>query len=151
MAGQMTPRSIALRRIAATIAGSVIVVLLLRGMSPWETLAPRTSFLRAHASEDLSTRRLAGSAGAPDRRYLIFLEGARRRLPASTDGIAIYVPRPSDWQVYLAEYHFAPIPVLVSPRRLPRGWSAAVYGDWREPGWRVISPVPGGALVDPVR
>jgi hypothetical protein len=140
----------AFRRIAAAIACSVLVLVLLRGMS-WKAIPQRISFLRAHASQDLSTRRLAGSAGAPDRRYLDFLEAVRRRLPAGSEGIAIYARRPSNWQIYLAEYHLAPIPVLVSPRKLPRGWSAAVYGDLPEPGWRVVSPVPGGALVEPAR
>jgi hypothetical protein len=151
MARQMSARLAASRRIVATVACSVIVIFLLRGMSPWSSLPPRASFLRAHASQDLATRRLAGSAGAPDPRYLAFLEGVRQSLPAAVNGIAVYVPHVSNWQVYLAEYHFAPIPVLVSPRKLPRGWNAAVYGDWRQPGWRVLSLVPGGALVDPVQ
>ncbi len=150
MAGHVTPPSVGRRRIAATTACSVIVIVLLRG-TPWKSLPQRASLLRAHASQDLSTRRLAGSGAAPDPGYLVFLEAVRRRLPAATGGIAIYVPRPSNWQVYLAEYHFAPIPVLVSPGKLPRGWSAAVYGNRREPGWRVLSPVPGGALVEPAR
>jgi hypothetical protein len=151
VAQQVTAQYAASRRIVATVGCSVIVIFLLRGMSPWRSLPPRASFLRAHASQDLVTRRLAGSAGAPDPRYLAFLEGVSRRLPAAANGIAIYVPNASNWHVYLAEYHFAPIPVLVSPGRLPRGWNAAAYGDWRQTGWRVLQLVPGGALVDPVQ
>jgi hypothetical protein len=151
MARRTTAQHPALRQIVATVACSVIVIFLLRGMSPWKSLPPRVSFLRAHASQDLSTRRLEGSAAEPDRRYLAFLEGVRQGLPAAANGIALYVPHASIWQVYLAEYHFAPIPVLVSPGKLPRGWNAAVYGDWHRPGWRVLTLVPGGALVDPVQ
>ena len=151
MARQMTEQHIAPRRIVATVACSVIVIFLLRGMSPWKSLPPRISLIRAHASQDLATRRLAGSAGAPDPRYLACLEGVRQRLPAAANGIAVFVPHASNWQVTLAEYHLAPIPVLVSPGRLPPGWNAAVYGDWRQPRWRLLSLVPGGALVDPVR
>jgi hypothetical protein len=141
---------IALRRAVATAACSALIVFLIHGMPPGDSPANRISWLRHHFSQDLFARRLAGSGGAFDRPYLLFLESARRALPATASGIAIHVPRASDTHVSLAEYQFAPIPVLVSPARVPRGWSAAVYGDWRPPGWRVISLVPGGALIGPV-
>ena len=146
----MTSRLLAQRRVGATVAFFVLVVFLLRGISPRESLR-RATFLRAHSAQSLSARRLAGSASTADPRYLFFLEAVRKKLPPTTIGIAIDVPQASNWHVYLAEYHFAPIAVLVSPSRIPRGWSAAVYGDRDLPGWQVIARVPGGALLAPVQ
>ncbi len=138
------------RRHLALGAAVVLGILLVARISPRE-LAGRLRFLRASASREVAARRLGGSATAFDRRYFIFLESARRRLPGRPRGIALFVPNPSSPSLYLAAYDFAPVPVAMRPSVVPEGWIAAVYGAERPPGWAVAAEVPGGALLAPTR
>lgn len=103
----------------------------------------------AFAPRELAVRRLGGSSAAFDRGYFRFLESARRRLPAGTAGVALILRKPSLDALYLAAYTMAPIPVAVSRGAVAPGWIAAVYGDERPRGWRLLVEVPGGALMVP--
>lgn len=100
---------------------------------------------------ELPVRRLGGSSAAFDRRFFIFLESTRRRIPAGTVGVAVYGPPASNQVLYLASYHLAPVPVLLSPQRVPPRWIAAVYRREFPPGWRLIAKVSDGALLEPPR
>ena len=94
-------------------------------------------------------RRLSGTAAAFDRGFFVFLEAARRRLPPTAAGVAIVGAPQTDQVLYLASYHLAPRPVLISPAALPAHWVAAVYGPERPVGFRVLADLPGGALCEP--
>ncbi len=137
----------ALRRIALA-AFSLLLVLCLFRNSPGE-LGQRVRYLNHYASQDLPVRRLGGSSAAFDRRFFIFLESARRKMPRGVSGVALYVPHATEQQLYLASYHLAPIPVLPAPTRVPAGWIVVVYGLKFPPGLRLIAPVSGGALLEP--
>ena len=133
------------RRLAALTASAVLFLLFLLQNRPAELLR-RVGFLRATASRELALRRLAGSGAAFDRPYFVFLESARRLVPAGTPGVAISVEQPTTTALYLASYVFAPMPVLLSPRQVPPRWIAAVYRGRQPAGWREIAAIPGGAL-----
>ena len=108
------------RRLSALTASAVLFLLFLLQNRPAEVLR-RVRVLQATASRELALRRLAGSGAAFDRAYFVFLESARRLVPAGTPGVAISVEQPTTTALYLASYVFAPVPVLLSPRRVPMG------------------------------
>jgi len=140
---------VSLRRAVVAAAFTFLLLLLLSRDGSTE-LGQRAKILVRSASLDSNTRRLHGTATAFDRQFYVFLESVRRRLPRGVGGVAIFgVPR-TDQVFYLATYHFAPIPVLVAPEKVPPGWLLAVYGPDRPPGWKVIAPVWKGALMTPV-
>jgi hypothetical protein len=134
---------------AVSAAAALGFLLALRGLQ--DPIVRRVRSVKAFASRDLSVRRLGGSSAAFDRRYFIFLESARRRLPRGSGGVAIAMSAPSDAALYLAAYQLAPIPVAMLPPRIPSGWLLAVYGPGRPAGWRVIAELPGGALLAPAQ
>jgi hypothetical protein len=136
------------RRAAATAAAGALLALLLIRQSPSE-IRRRIVSLSRFAPRELAVRRLGGSGTAFDRTYFAFLENARRRLPVSTEGVAI-VGVPSDPPyLYLASYQFAPLPVLRSPAPVPPRWIVAMYGTERPAGMRVVAEWAGGALLEP--
>ena len=133
------------RPLSALTASAVLFLLFLLQNRPAEVLR-RVRVLQATASRKLALRRLAGSGAAFDRAYFVFLESARRLVPAGTPGVAISVEQPTTTALYLASYVFAPMPVLLSPRQVPPRWIAAVYRGRQPVGWREIAAIPGGAL-----
>ncbi|MGH9317082.1 MAG: hypothetical protein ACRD1P_08250 [Thermoanaerobaculia bacterium] len=139
----------------ALAAFSLLLVLCLFGNSPGEVrrrlrdLNHRLSYLNHYASQDLPVRRLGGSSAAFDRRFFIFLESARRKMPRGVSGVALYVPHATEQQLYLASYHLAPLPVLPAPPQVPPGWIVAVYGQNLPPGASLVARVSGGALLKP--
>jgi len=140
---------VSLRR-AAVAAASTLLLLLLLSRDGSTELGRRAGILFRSAQLDSRTRRLNGTATAFDRQFYVFLESVRSRLPRGVGGVAVLgVPR-TDQVFYLATYHFAPIPVLLAPARVPPGWLLAVYGPDRPPGWKVIAPVWKGVLMTPV-
>ncbi len=137
-----------LRRAVLGVASAFLLLLLLRDDDP-RRLAHRAGLLFRSARLDSNTRRLNGTAAAFDREFFVFLESARRSLPAGTPGVALVgVPRTNQVS-YLAAYQLAPVPVLVAPENVPPGWLVAVYGAERPAGWRVVAPVWEGALMAP--
>ncbi len=136
------------RRAAAAAAAALLLLLLLRRDRPSE-LGRRAEILFRSARLDSKTRSFNGSTAAFDRQFFVFLESARRNLPAGTPGVAILGAAPSNAALYLATYHLAPTPVLLAPKRVPPGWLLAVYGAARPPGWKVITPVWKGVLMAP--
>jgi hypothetical protein len=134
------------RRRIAFAAFSLLLVLCLFRNSP-EELGQRLRYLRHYASQDLAVRRLGGSSAAFDRRFFIFLESARRKMPHDASGVVLYVPHATEQQLYLATYHLAPLPVLPAPQRVSPSWVAAVYGQDFPPGWALIARVSGGVLL----
>jgi hypothetical protein len=142
-----TPRVTA-RRAAVLLALGILFFQLFSGYAP-EVLLRRLRFLRHYASQELMVRRLGGSGAAFDRNYVILLEWARRRLPPGTKGLAVFAGPIPVHGVHLTLYHFTPVPALVEPRRVPPGWIALVYGTRRPEGWRVLTELPHGALLDP--
>ncbi|HMF08954.1 MAG TPA: hypothetical protein VKJ00_07445 [Thermoanaerobaculia bacterium] len=139
----MSPR----RRMAVGAAAALALLLAWRTLE--DPVARRVRSVTAFATRELAVRRLGGSSAAFDRRYFIFLESVRRKLPPRTAGVVIATPAPGDPALYLAAYTLAPVPVALSPARAPREWLLAVYGPGRPPGWNVISEFPGGALLAP--
>jgi hypothetical protein len=137
------------RRAAAAAAAGLLLALLLVRQSPLE-LRRRVVSLSHFAPRELAVRRLGGSGTAFDRRYFSFLENARRRLPASAEGVAIVGVPPDTPYLYLANYQFAPLPVLVSPDPVPPRWIVAAYGPDRPSGARVVAEWAGGALMEPL-
>jgi hypothetical protein len=136
------------RRVSAAAAAGLLLALLLVRQSPLE-VRRRAVSLASFAPRELAVRRLGGSATAFDRSYFSFLENARRRLPASAEGVAL-VGVPSDAPyLYLANYQFAPLPVLASPDPVPSHWIVVVYGTNRPPGARLLAEWAGGALMEP--
>jgi hypothetical protein len=133
---------------AAAAAAGLLLALLLIGQ-PWAELPRRVESVRSFAARELAVRRLGGSGTAFDRPYFVFLENARRRLPKSAGGVAIYGAPPGDPYVYLAHYQFAPHPIAFAPATVPDGWVAAIYGAGRLPGARVLAEWAGGTLVEP--
>jgi len=136
------------RRAAALAAAALLAALLLARASPSE-IGRRIASLGQLPRREPAARRLAGTAAAFDRPFFVFLESARRRLPADAAGVAILGAPATDQVLHLASYHLAPLPVLVNPASLPARWVVAVYGSGRPPGWRVLAEVPGGALLAP--
>jgi len=74
---------------------------------------------------------------------------ARRRMPASAEGVAIYGAPPGEPYLYLAAYVFAPRPVRLAPERPAAGWVAAIYGPGRPPAARILNEWDDGALAVP--
>lgn len=138
------------RRVAAAAAAGLLAALVLLAQ-PWAELPRRARSLARFAPRELAVRRLGGSGTAFDRPYFSFLEDARRRLPATAAGVAIYGAPPGEPYLYLASYVFAPRPVRVSPESVPEGWVAAIYGPRRPPGARILDEWDGGALAVPDR
>jgi hypothetical protein len=136
------------RQLAALAAAVFLAALLCARISPPE-ISRRLVLLGHHARQEPALRRLSGTAAAFDRSFFVFLEAARRRLPPTAAGVAIVGAPPSGQVLYLANYHLAPVPVLVAPAALPARWVAAVFGSERPAGWRVLAELPGGALLEP--
>jgi hypothetical protein len=136
------------RRTAAGAAAGLLLALNLI-VQPWTELPRRVRFLARFAPRELPVRRLGGSGTAFDRRYFSFLENARRRLPASAAGVAIYGTPATEPYRFLAHYSLAPLPVRVAPESLPKGWVAAIYGPRRPPGARILDEWDEGALAVP--
>jgi len=136
------------RRGAAVAAAGLLAALIVLAQ-PWAELPRRVRSVVRFAPRDLAVRRLGGSGTAFDRRYFAFLENARRRLPPSAAGVALYGAPAGEPYLYLASYVFAPRPVRVSPERPPEGWVAAIYGPGRPPGARVLDAWDDGALAVP--
>jgi hypothetical protein len=130
-------------------AAAALLLALLVLSQPLADLPRRVRSLAAFAPKELAVRRLGGSGAAFDRRYFSFLENARRRLPKSAAGIAIFGAPAGEAPLYLASYQFAPLPVLLSPPSIPAGWVTAVYGPERPPGARVLAELPEGVLLEP--
>ena len=139
----MTPR----RALAAAAAGVLLALLLWRHDPRELTLRART--LSRSAAMELALRRAHGSGAGFDRGFFDFLEAVRRQLPAGTPGIAILGKPATDQVVHAAGYELAPVPVLVGPERVPRGWLLAVYGSERPQGWKTVAPLGNGALMAP--
>jgi hypothetical protein len=138
------------RRAAAGAAGGLLLALVLLSQ-PWAELPRRARSVWRFAPRELAVRRLGGSGTAFDRRFFSFLENARRRLPSGADGVAIYDAPPGEPSLYIASYVFAPRPVRIAPPSLPEGWIAAIYGDRRPPGARILQEWGDGALAVPER
>lgn len=136
------------RRSAAGAAAAALLCLVLLDQ-PWAELPRRVRSLVRFAPRELAVRRLGGSGTAFDRPFFAFLENARRRLPASAAGVAIYGAPDAEPYLYLASYALAPRPVRMAPERLPEGWVAAVYGGGPPPGSRVLARWEGGSLAVP--
>jgi hypothetical protein len=135
-------------RRAAAAAFSVVLLLLMLSSNRPKELRRRLAHLVHYAPRPLEVRRLGGSSTAFDRRFYFFLESARRRLPAGVKGVAVFAPD-SEQARNLVAYQFAPLPGIVSPRRIPAGWIAAVYGPRRPPSWQHVADVSDGALMWP--
>jgi hypothetical protein len=114
---------------------------------PPRRIVNRWEFLKQTHGLELARRRFAGSSARSDRAFFLFLEAARRALPAKTSGVALYAPGKSGTELYLAAYTFAPLPTLVAPAEVPPGWTAAFFGAPPE-GWTVVRELPGGSLAD---
>lgn len=136
-------------RAAGAAAGLLLALVVLA--QPWAEVFPRIRKVAAFAPKELAVRRLGGSGTAFDRRYFSFLENARRRLPASVRGVAVYGVPPGEPYVYLAHYVFAPHAVSMAPKAPAPGWIAAIYGPARPPGARILQEWDEGALVVPDR
>lgn len=133
-------------RLAAAAAALLLTLLILS--QPLAELPRRARSFAVFASKELAVRRLGGSGAAFDRRYFSFLENARRRMPGSAAGVAIYGAPAGEPSLYLASYQLAPLPVLLAPQSVPAGWVTAVYGSQRPPGARVLAVLPEGALLE---
>jgi len=138
------------RRRAAALAAAALLALVLFDQ-PWSELPRRARTLARFAARDLAVRRLGGSGAAFDRRYFLFLENARRRLPASARGVVLYGTPPADPYLFLAAYVFAPLPVHRAPEAPAEGWIAASYGSEAPASTRVVAAWAGGSLAEPVR
>ena len=105
-----------------------LLFLLLRA-SPAD-LRSRVEILRRFGSQELRTRRWAGSSAAYDRRFFEYLAHLRKAVPFDAKGLALYAPGIPEWGgLYLAVYDFAPFPVVIAPRSAEGGprrvWRAA--------------------------
>ena len=138
-----------MRREGAAAAAAGLLLALVLAAQPWGEIPRRARKIAAYAPRTLDVRRLGGSGTAFDRRYFSFLESARRRLPASAEGVAVYGTPEGDAYVYLAHYAFAPRPVRFAPGAPPPGWVAAIYGEGRPPGARILEEWEEGALAVP--
>jgi hypothetical protein len=137
------------RAAAGAVAGLLFALILF--VQPWGEVPRRVRFVSRFAPRELAVRRLGGSSTAFDRRYFSFLENARRRLPASVSGVAIYGTPGTEPYRYLACYTLAPVPVRLAPESLPKGWVAAIYGPGRPSGARILDEWEEGALAVPSR
>jgi len=132
------------RQVVAAVAGAALGIWLAARMPP-RRIVNRWEFFERTRGFDLARRRLAGSSAAADRAFFVFLESARRALPAGTRGVALYAPGKSGTELYLAAYQFAPLPTRVAPAEVSPGWLAVFYGP-PPPGWVVVRELPGGAI-----
>ena len=117
-------------RRGAAGAAAVLLLGLVLGTQAWAELPRRWRKLAAFAPKELAVRRLGGSGTAFDRRYFSFLENARRRIPSSAKGVAIFGVPEDEAHLYLAAYTLAPLPVMFgsgSGQGSP-GWVAVTYG-----------------------
>jgi hypothetical protein len=141
------------RRFAALAAGLLLVLVV--ASQPLAELPHRIRTLVAFAPKELAVRRLGGSGTAFDRRFFSFLENARRGMPDPTKGVIVLGAPGSEPLIYLASYHFAPLPVEFTFRRghdvpsVPSGWVVAQYGDMPHSGGP-ITTLPEGVLWGPV-
>jgi len=133
-------------RRAAAVAAAVALLAIILIVQPWLELPQRVRVLVRTAPLELARRRLSGSGTAFDREYFVFLENARRRLPAGTRGVGLFGTPGTEPYTYLAGYVFAPRPVHLDPGTLPEGWVAAIYGTARPPGLRILQDWGPGAL-----
>ena len=133
------------RRGAAVAAASALLAIVLI-VQPWLELPRRVRMIVRTAPLELARRRVGGSGTAFDREYFVFLESARRRLPAGTVGVGLYGTPGTEPYTYLAGYVFAPRPVHLAPGALPEGWVGAIYGAARPPGVRILQDWGPGAL-----
>ena len=138
---------IPIRRAAAAALSLLLLLLLLAANRPKE-LRRRITHLSHYAPRPLEVRRLGGSSTAFDRRFYFFLESARRQLPAGVKGVAVFATD-SEQARNLVAYQFAPLPAAITPRHIPAGWIAAVYGTGRPPSWKLVAEVSDGALMWP--
>ena len=136
------------RRAAAAAAGAALLALILYAQ-PWGEIPRRLRSISRFAPREVAVRRLGGSGAAFDRRFFGFLENARRRLPGSAAGVAIYGAPEAEPYLYLASYVFAPRPVRMAPERLPAGWVAATYGAGEPAVPHVLARWDGGSLSAP--
>lgn len=140
------------RGLAGAAAGLLLALVVAR--SPLGELPRRVRFLEAFAPKELAVRRLGGSGTASDRRFFSFLENARRRMPGSARGVIVLGAPGSEPLIYLASYHFAPLPAEFDFRRahgvppVPPGWVVAQYGDLPHPS-APVTPLPEGVLWGP--
>lgn len=134
------------RRLAVLSAGAALAVVLVAAGNPGE-LVRRARYLEGSAPLELARRRAGGSGTAFDRDFFVFVEAVRRYLPAGVHGVAVFTPRSSQQELYLASYVLAPVPVLVEPDGVPPRWLAAVYRLPPPEGWRIVARLPAGALL----
>lgn len=132
------------RGAAGAVAALLLVTLLL--VQPWSEVPRRLRSVSRFAPRELAVRRLGGSGTAFDRNFFAFLENARRRLPESAEGVAIYGAPQAEPYLYLASYVLAPKPVRLAPASLPPGWIAATYGAGEPPSTHVLRRWDGGSL-----
>ncbi|MEX1245201.1 MAG: hypothetical protein WEB59_07475 [Thermoanaerobaculia bacterium] len=136
------------RRAAAGAAALLLLAFVLASQA-WAELPRRVRSLAAFAPKELAVRRLGGSGTAFDRRFFSFLENARRRIPRSARGVAIFGAPDDEARVYLAAYTFAPLPVMFgsgSGQGSP-GWVAVMYGP-PPPGYdQYFARFPEGYLI----
>jgi hypothetical protein len=138
-----------LRRLAALVA-FVVAFGFLTGGNPLPEVRDRLAVLRRSWRQDAAARRLGGTAAAYDRRFAALVDSARSALPPGTPGLALHAPGIPEWGgLYLAVYQFAPTPVFLEPKRVPRGWLVLTYGPAEPPGGRVVRPFADGVLVLP--
>ena len=138
-------------RRAAAGAAAILLLALVVASQTWAELPRRVRTLAAFAPKELAVRRLGGSGTAFDRRYFSFLENARRRIPASAPGVVIVGAPEDEAHVFLANYQFAPRPVLFGApgRERPSGWVVASYGPPPPSDDGVLARFPEGYLEGP--
>ena len=136
------------RRGAALAAGAGLLILTAVS-SDLSRLPRRAAFLFRAASADSNTRHLNGTVASPDRQFYVFLESARRSLPAGAPGVAILgAPRDSPAE-HLVPYLFTPARAMVLTERVPPGWFVAVYGPPPPGAWKVVAQLWRGVLMAP--
>ena len=136
------------RRVAALAAGAGLIILT-AASSDLPRLPRRAAFLFRTASADSNTRHLNGTVASPDRQFYVFLESARRNLPADAPGVAILGAPPESPAEYLVPYHFTPVRASLVHNRIPPGWLVAVYGPAPPGAWKVVARLWKGVLMAP--
>jgi len=140
------------RRAASAAAIGLLALVLVT--QTWGELPRRVRFLTLFAPRDLAVRRLGGSGTGFDRQFFSFLENARRSIPPGTPGVVLSGTPADDAHRFLAEYWFAPLPVVnkadMSQFGPPRGWLIARYGASPQPDERILARFPEGVLWGPV-
>lgn len=131
-------------------AAAVLLLALLLGTQAWAELPRRWRKLAAFAPKELAVRRLGGSGTAFDRRFFSFLENARRRVPRSAKGVAIFGVPDDEAHSYLAAYTFAPLPVMFGDggrQEGSTGWVGIVFGPPPPGHERQFARFPEGYLI----